>query len=102
MSQASQHSHSDLIGLSDLVQRIPKIAKKLPHIVTGLRQAYLRKGETPTGLGWAFERATHKNPQGYAVYYEDQKITYAELNAWANQLAHHFVSIGAKKVMLLR
>lgn len=97
MSQASHTHRNDLITLSDLVQRIPKITKKLPHIVTGLRQAYLRKGETATGLGWAFERATHKNPTGYAVYYEDQKITYQDLNAWANQIAHYFLSIGAKK-----
>ena len=97
MNQPSPSSQSDLITLANLLKRIPKIGKKLPHIATGLRQAYLRKGEMPTGLGWAFERATAKNPDGYAVYYEDQKYTYRELNARANQIAHYFLSIGAKK-----
>ena len=97
MSQSSQASRNDFITLKDLLQRLPKVGKKLPHIVTGLRQAYLRKGETPTGLGWAFERATAKNPNGYAIYYEDQKYTYRELNARANQIAYYFDSIGAKK-----
>lgn len=97
MNQAQQTSRSDLITLGDLLKRIPKLSKKLPHIATGLRQAYLRKGETPTGLGWAFERATHKNPNGYAVYYEDQKYTYTQLNERANQISHHFLKMGAKK-----
>lgn len=97
MSQVSQTVQHDLITLGSLLKRLPSVAKKMPHIISGLRQAYLRKGETATGMAWAFERATAKNPQGYAIYYEDQKITYQDFNAWANQIAHYFLSIGAKK-----
>lgn len=88
---------NDVISFADILKQIPGIVKKLPSIATGLPQAYLRKGNLSAGLAWAFERAVRKNPKGYALYYEDQKYTYEELNNWANQISHYFLSIGAKK-----
>lgn len=38
-----------------------------------------------------------RNPNGNALLFEDQKYTYNELNAWANQIAHYCLSIGAQK-----
>ena len=88
---------NDVISFADIVKQIPGIVKKLPNIAVGLPQAYLRKGKLSAGLAWAFERAVRKNPQGAALYYEDQKFSYEELNAWSNQISHYFLSIGAKK-----
>lgn len=93
----SSHAKHEVISITDVIQRIPQVAKKLPNIVNGLRQAYLRKPSTPTGLAWAFENAVKKNPSGSALYFEDQKYSYDALNQWANQIAHYFLSIGAKK-----
>lgn len=93
----SQSAKNEVIGITDVVKRVPNVALKLPHILDGLRQVYLRRAHTPTGLGWAFEKAAHKNPLGLALLYEDQKFTYDALNQWANQIAHYFLSLGAKK-----
>ena len=93
----SSHAQHEVISITDVIQRLPKVAKKLPNILNGLRQAYLRKSTTPTGLAWAFETATYKNPHGNALYFEEQKYSYEQLNNWANQIAHYFLSIGAKK-----
>lgn len=93
----NKSAKSEVISISDVIQRVPHVAKKLPHILTGLSQAYLRRQRTPTGLGWAFERAVRKNSQGIALLFEDRKYTYEQLNAWANQIAHHFLGLGAKK-----
>ena len=91
-------SHTQqVITLSDVVRKIPSVAKKLPHIADGLRQVYLRRSRSPTGLAYAFEQAVEKNPQGHAILYENQQITYDELNQWANRIAHYFLSIGTKK-----
>ena len=38
MSQTNNH---DLIGLTDVAVRLPKLIGKLPHIAVGLTQAYL-------------------------------------------------------------
>jgi amino acid adenylation domain-containing protein len=43
-----------------------------------------------------FEEQVEKNPDAVAVIFEDQQLTYGELNARANQLAHHLRDLGVK------
>lgn len=93
----SQIPQTDLISIADVVARLPKFIHKVPHLITGLSQAYIRTAKTPTGLGLAFERAVKRNPNGNALLFEDQKYSYQELNGWANQIAHYYLSIGLNK-----
>ena len=93
----NQMTKSDLIGLTDVAAKIPQFMTKVPHLITGLKQAYLRTPNTPAGLGLAFEKAVHRNPHGCALMFEDQQYSYLQLNAWANQIAHYYLSIGARK-----
>lgn len=92
-----QTPQTDLISISDVVARLPKFINKVPHLLTGLSQAYIRTAKTPTGLGLAFERAVKRNPHGDALLFEDQRYSYQELNGWANQIAHYYLSIGLNK-----
>ena len=57
----------------------------------------MRTPASPTGLGIAFEKAVKRNPQGIALLFEDQSYSYRALNEWANQIAHYYLSLGAKK-----
>ncbi|OYV21526.1 MAG: amino acid adenylation domain-containing protein [Methylococcaceae bacterium NSP1-2] len=41
-----------------------------------------------------FEQQVERTPQAVAAVYQDQPLTYGELNAKANQLAHHLRTIG--------
>ncbi len=41
-----------------------------------------------------FEEQVEATPAGVAVLFESQQITYSELNARANQLAHHLIRLG--------
>ena len=43
-----------------------------------------------------FEEQVTKSPNNIAVVYEDQELTYQQLNERANQLAHHLRSLGVK------
>ncbi len=43
-----------------------------------------------------FESQAELNPNNIAVVFEDQKLTYAELNSQANQLAHYLQKIGVE------
>ncbi len=94
MSQTTQH---DLIGIADVAAKIPAFISKVPNLLSGLKQAYLRTPNTSAGLGIAFEKAVKRNPKGYALYFEEQKYTYNELNEWANQIGHYYLALGAKK-----
>ncbi|MGE8538828.1 MAG: long-chain-acyl-CoA synthetase [Acinetobacter sp.] len=94
MTQMKSH---DLIGIADVAAKIPAFLTKVPNLLTGLRQAYLRTPNTPAGLGLAFEKATQRHPEGIALRFEEQSYSYAALNAWANQIAHFYISLGAKK-----
>jgi amino acid adenylation domain-containing protein len=43
-----------------------------------------------------FEKQVEKTPEAVAVVYENQQLTYQELNQRANQLAHHLQRLGIK------
>ncbi|HQZ58848.1 MAG TPA: long-chain-acyl-CoA synthetase [Acinetobacter sp.] len=93
----SQTTKTDIITLSDVATKLPNFITKVPHILNGLKQAYLRTPNTPAGLGIAFEKAVKRNPKGIALLFEDQSYSYEALNEWANQIAHYYLSLGAKK-----
>ena len=86
----SQTTQADLIGFTDVAERLPQLINKLPNILTGLKQAYIRTPNTPAGLGLAFERAVKRNPYGDALLFEDQRYSYKELNNWPIKL-HTFI-----------
>jgi amino acid adenylation domain-containing protein/non-ribosomal peptide synthase protein (TIGR01720 family) len=48
-----------------------------------------------------FESQVERNPDSIAVVYEDQKLTYRELNERANQLAHYLQSLGVAPDVLV-
>ena len=48
-----------------------------------------------------FEEQVEKTPDAIAVIFEDKQLTYSELNAKANQLAHHLRSLGVGAEVLV-
>ncbi len=60
--------------LLTLQQNFLKFISKVPNLLSGLKQAYLRTPNTPAGLGIAFEKAVKRNPHGMALLFEDQKL----------------------------
>ena len=92
-----QQKLNDTIHLTDIIEKLPPLIRKVPHLLSGLKQAYLRTPETPTGLGIAFEKAVQQNPYGMALLFEEQRFSYRELNEWANQIGHFYLSVGARK-----
>jgi amino acid adenylation domain-containing protein len=48
-----------------------------------------------------FEAQAERTPQAVAVVFEDQQLTYRELNLRANQLAHHLRALGVQPEVLV-
>ncbi len=48
-----------------------------------------------------FEAQVERTPDAVAVVFESEQLTYQELNARANQLAHYLRSLGVKPEVLV-
>lgn len=91
------HSQNDMITWRMMLRKVPAIVRALPRVVRGMRAANVTDPEQPCGLGWHFEQATLRNPQGTALLYGDRVISYTEANQQANRIARHLQEKGIGK-----
>src|SRR5262249_48338840 len=78
-----------------------------------LQEASAAVGPSRASLAWQrvpladvsfpelFEAQVERTPDAVALEFEDQRLTYRELNARANQLAHHLQALGAGPEVLV-
>ncbi len=66
-----------------------------------LRQQPILASEQHQCLHHLFETQVARDPDRIALVFEDQKITYQELNSQANQLAHYLQSLGVASNQLV-
>lgn len=90
-------NNNDIITAKQLILKLPQILFKLPRIIKGLSVADARNKKKPVGLGLCVEKAAKKNPQGYAIRYQERNITYQTFNGWSNKIARTLLSYGLKK-----
>ncbi|MBV1869886.1 MAG: long-chain-acyl-CoA synthetase [Gammaproteobacteria bacterium] len=88
-------SNSDTIVLTDVLKSVPGLIKRVPKI--GKAAKVLNPKRTNYSMGAMIADVSAKHPNNVAVYQDNRKVTYAELNRQANQIAHYLVSIGVKK-----
>lgn len=88
---------NDMITWGMMLRKLPSIAKALPRVVRGLKVANVKQPDQPCGLGWSFEQATHRNPNGPALLQGEVKLSYAQVNQWANRIAHYLIAQGIGK-----
>ncbi|WP_019579712.1 long-chain-acyl-CoA synthetase [Pseudomonas mandelii] len=87
----------DTITWGMMLRKLPSIAKAIPRVVKGMKVANVKDPTQPCGLGWSFEQATLRNPDGPALLQGDVILTYAQVNQWANRIAHHLIAQGTGK-----
>jgi citronellyl-CoA synthetase len=66
-------------------------------VVKGMKVANVKDPTQACGLGWCFEQATLRNPDGPALLQDDVTLSYSEVNQWANRIAHHLIGQGIGK-----
>ncbi|KAF1030337.1 MAG: Long-chain-fatty-acid--CoA ligase FadD17 [Pseudomonas sp.] len=88
---------SDMITWGMLLRKVPTIVRALPRVVRGLRLANVTDPHQPCGLGWTFEQATLRNPDGAALLYGDNVVSYRQANARANRMSHYLQAQGIGK-----
>jgi citronellyl-CoA synthetase len=87
----------DTITWGMMLRKLPAIARAIPRVVKGMKAANVKDPTQPCGLGWSFEQAAIRNPQGPALLQGDVTLSYAEVNQWANRIAHHLIAQGLGK-----
>lgn len=89
-----------LVRLLDQVAGDPDVRLSELDLMDAAERAVMLAGPavvlTPdTTMHALFEEQARRRPDATAVVFEDARLTYAELNARANQLAHHLRGLGA-------
>ncbi|NJM19925.1 MAG: amino acid adenylation domain-containing protein [Richelia sp. SM1_7_0] len=93
--------------LSGIVANPQQRLSELPLLTESEQHQLLRewnntKAEYPLlCIHELFEAQVEKTPLSVAVIFEDQQLTYDELNSKANQLAHYLRSLGVKPEVLV-
>ncbi|VVM68231.1 long-chain-acyl-CoA synthetase [Pseudomonas fluorescens] len=88
---------NDTITWGMMLRKLPAIAKAIPRVVKGMKAANVKDPTQACGLGWSFEQATLRNPDGPALLQDDVTLSYSEVNQWANRIAHHLIGQGIGK-----
>ncbi|WP_223515917.1 long-chain-acyl-CoA synthetase [Pseudomonas sp. GL-R-26] len=88
---------NDTITWGMMLRKLPSIAKAIPRVVKGMKAANVKDPTQACGLGWSFEQATLRNPDGPALLQGDVTLSYSEVNQWANRIAHHLIGQGIGK-----
>lgn len=89
-----------MITWGEYLGKIPQIFSLLPRFKKGLDFAKDKPGQR-VGLAWGVEQGALGNPNGAAILYEDRRISYKELDEWANRIANYLKSqgVGARDVV---
>ncbi len=96
----TQHLQALLRGvMDDAGQSVGRIG-----ILPTDERAYLLEDLNRTAAPYSFERCIHelfeaqvqKAPEAVAVVHKKERLSYGELNARANRLAHHLIELGVK------
>ncbi|MEG2391882.1 MAG: AMP-binding protein, partial [Pseudomonas sp.] len=91
------HAPSDTITWGMMLRKLPMIAKAIPRVVKGMKVANVTDPTQSCGLGWTFEQATLRNPDGPALLQGEVSLSYSQVNQWANRIAHYLSEQGIGK-----
>lgn len=91
------HQQNHIITWRMMLRQVPGIVRALPRVMRGLRAATVTDPTQPCGLGWSFEQAALRNPDGAALLYGDTVLSYDQANRQANRLTHHLQAQGIGK-----
>ncbi|TIP84911.1 MAG: non-ribosomal peptide synthetase, partial [Mesorhizobium sp.] len=90
--------------LTEALEHAPNTPVRELAILPAAERAYLLEELNRTAAAYPSERCIHelfeqqvqKAPEAVALVFEDERLSYGELNARANRLAHHLIGLGVR------
>ncbi|MET4025843.1 citronellyl-CoA synthetase [Marinobacter sp. MBR-99] len=87
----------DIVTARDILRSLPTVLKKFPYVAKGLYYYRLKDDNKDLTLGRLVERNADKYPHRPAILFDDRTITWSELDAWSNRIAHYLKDQGLVK-----
>src|SRR5512141_2005996 len=90
-----RNNQQDAVGMVELIRKYPDLpeaeTRKLLYEWNDTRVDY----PSDKCIHHLFEEQVKRSPDAIALVYEDEQVTYAELNTLANRIAHYLVKQGS-------
>ena len=100
IERLADHLHTLLTGIVDGPQQriaeLPLLSERERHQVLFAWNATQQNFPQAQTLPQLFEEQVERTPDAVALVYEQEQLTYAELNERANQLAHYLHTLGVE------
>ena len=90
------NKNSETFTFADVAVAFAKLAPQLPKLIRNNIRLSKASADDRLSAGRIFEEVAAKQPNKVFLCFEDSRWTYAEFNAWVNQLAHYFVRQGIR------
>lgn len=87
----------DIVTARDILRSLPTVLKKFPYVAKGLYYYRLKDDSKDLTLGRLVERNADKYPNRPAILFDDRTVTWSELDAWSNRVAHYLKDQGLVK-----
>lgn len=87
----------DTISPRQILRQLPGIVRRAPSVARGLYYFSINGAEKNLTLGTLIENNARKFGSRPAILCGNRRLTYTELNAWANRIAHFLRAQGLKK-----
>lgn len=87
----------DIVTARDILRSLPTVLKKFPYVAKGLYYYRLKDDNKDLTLGRLVERNADKYPNRPAILFDDRTLTWSELDAWSNRIAHYLKDQGLVK-----
>ena len=84
------------VGLGNVLLAAASILPSIGTTLKGVAALASAKPDKKNSVGLLLEKQAAAQPNQIAIRYQDQTVTYRELNEKANQIAHYLMSIGIK------
>ncbi|MFY9179921.1 MAG: long-chain-acyl-CoA synthetase [Venatoribacter sp.] len=96
MSNASVNSTAREVSLVNVIRGALGILPDIGPALKGIAALVTTKPEKLNSIGLLLEKHAAATPNNVAIHYQNEKVTYKELNERANQISHHLTAIGIK------
>ncbi|MFQ4146580.1 amino acid adenylation domain-containing protein [Chlorogloeopsis sp. ULAP02] len=105
IARAGEHLQNLLVAIianpQESVARLPLLSDREKHQLLVEWNSTVRDYDLSRCLHELFEAQVEKTPEAIALTFEEEQLTYRELNCRANQLAHYLQNFGVKPEVLV-